>query len=117
MRERRLLHNGRVVGVKLLACETFLDRARGLLRDRHALRPPILKITPCAAIHTCGLLQPIDVVFTRRDGMVLRCVHSLPPWRAVVCRRSHVAWELPRGLCRRLAIHPGDHLDDLPPAA
>jgi len=115
MRERRLLHNGRSLAPRVLACETFLERARGVTLRRARQASPVVKIVPCAGVHTLGLRAPIDVVFTDRQGRVLRCVHELRPWRAAVCARAFVAWEMPPGLCRRLAIQPGDRLDDAPP--
>ncbi|GMU68811.1 MAG: hypothetical protein AMXMBFR37_11430 [Steroidobacteraceae bacterium] len=113
MRERRLLHNGRALAPRVLACETFLERARGLALRRRTLSSAIVKIAPCAGVHTLGLRAAIDVVFTDRDGRVLRCVHRLEPWRAAVCGRALAAWEMPAGLCRRLGIQPGDRLDDM----
>ncbi len=117
MRERCLLHNGRRLAPRVLACETFLERARGLVLRRHAQAPTVIKIAPCAGVHTFGLRSPIDVVFTNPEGEVLRCVHALPPWRVAVCGRALCAWEMPVGLCRQLAILPGDRLDDHPPRA
>lgn len=115
MRERRLLHNGRLLAARVFACETFLERARGVTLRRPMQAHAIVKIAPCAGVHTVGLHDPIDVVFTNREGRVLRCVHELRPWRAAVCGRAFVAWEMPRGMCRRLSIRPGDRLDDAPP--
>lgn len=117
MRERRLLHNGHALAPRVLACQTFLERARGLVLQQRGRAGAIVKIAPCAGVHTLGLRSPIDVVFTDREGRVLRCVHGLRPWRAAVCGRALVAWEMPAGLCRRLAILPGDHLDDVSPRA
>jgi uncharacterized membrane protein (UPF0127 family) len=115
MRERRLLHNGRPLATRVFACETFLERARGVNQRRARRTLAVVKIAPCAGVHTLGLRDPIDVVFTNREGRVLRCVHGLRPWRAAVCGRAFIAWEMPRGMCRQLAIQPGDRLDDAPP--
>lgn len=115
MRERRLLHNGRPLAPRVFACETFLERARGITLRRRMRAHSVVKIAPCAGVHTLGLRDPIDVVFTNREGRVLRCVHELRPWRAAVCGGALVAWEMPRGMCRQFAIQPGDRLDDVPP--
>jgi uncharacterized membrane protein (UPF0127 family) len=114
MRLRRLLHNGRPLEPPVLVCETFLERARGLVLRRRFRAPAVVKIAPCAGVHTFGLSTPIDVVFTDRTGAVLRCVHGLRPWRVAICRRALTAWEMQAGLCRHLAIRPGDRLDDQP---
>lgn len=117
MREHRLLHNGRLLEPRVIACETFLERARGVMLRRRLRTAAIVKIAPCAGVHTFGLRAPIDVVFTNRAGVVLRCVHALRPWRVALCGRALSAWEMPAGLCRLLAILPGDRLDDQPPHA
>ena len=109
---RCLHHNGRLLEARVLACETFLERARGLALRRRLQRPTVVKITPCAGVHTFGLRAAIDVVFTDRAGVVLRCVHGLRPWRIAVCGSALSAWEMPAGLCRQLAIRPGDRLHD-----
>jgi len=114
MRERRLLKNGRCQAVRVMACESWLERARGLLFRRALDRRAILKIGPCSAVHTAGMRESIDVVFTSHDGLVLRCVQGLHPWRIAACRQAHIAWEMRAGLCRALAIQPGDSLADAP---
>ncbi|MBV6423619.1 MAG: hypothetical protein NAOJABEB_01418 [Steroidobacteraceae bacterium] len=114
MRERCLIHNGRRLAPGVLACESFLERARGLALARRWRAPAIVKIAPCAGVHTFGLRGPIDVVFTNRSGRVLRCVHRLQPWRIAVCGGALAAWEMPPGLCGTLCIEPGDRLDDQP---
>ena len=115
MRLRCLFHNGRLVEPQVLACETFLERARGLVLRRRLRAAAIVKIAPCAGVHTFGLSRPIDVVFTDRSGAVLRCVQGLRPWRVAVCGQALSAWEMRSGLCRELAIRPGDQLDDQAP--
>ena len=115
MRECCLLHNGHRLAPRVYACESFLERARGVLLARRRHAPAVVKIAPCAGVHTFGLRRAIDVVFTDRTGRVLRCVHELPPWRIAVCGGALAAWEMPAGLCRQLAIEPGDRLDDQAP--
>lgn len=114
MKHHSLLHNGRRRAPGVLACESFLERARGVWATRRRRAPAIVKIAPCAGVHTFGLRRPIDVVFTNRAGRVLRCVHGLRPWRIALCGAALAAWEMPAGLCRALAIEPGDRLDDQP---
>lgn len=114
MRILRLMHNGHRSRTRVLVCETFVERAKGLLgvRKRDA---SVLKIEPCAAVHTCGMRVSIDVAFTDFEGRVLRCVSQLKPWRIARCPRAHAAWEMRAGHCRALAIRPGDRLQARPP--
>ena len=56
-------------------------RLRGLL-GRTGLAPGDgLLIRPCGGIHTFGMRFAIDVIFLDRDGLVLRVVRDLRPWR------------------------------------
>ena len=62
---------------------SFRTRLLGLLGQ-----PPLgpfdaLRITPCAAVHTFGMREPIDVVFVGRGGRILAVVPRVPPWRIV----------------------------------
>lgn len=60
-----------------------------------------LMIAPCRAIHTFGLVAPIDVVFLDRQRTVIRCMHSLPPNRWAGAWRARIVVELPGGYCAR----------------
>jgi protein-S-isoprenylcysteine O-methyltransferase Ste14 len=52
---------------------------------------------------------PIDVVHLDRDGVVLRVLRELPPWRiGPLVRRSHAVLELPAGAGD--AVREGDRL-------
>jgi hypothetical protein len=57
-----------------------------------------------------GMRYSIDVVFMRRDGMVLKVVSELRPWRAAVCLQAHAVLELRAGMATALALEPGMHL-------
>ena len=110
MHAGRLLHNGQAVDVEVWHCESFLERALGLmghapLRDALALR-----ITRCRAIHTFGLDYDIDAIFTDRDGRVLRCLRALPPRSVALQPGAHAAWEMRAGLASVLGVEAGSTL-------
>jgi hypothetical protein len=86
------------------------SRRRGLLgRDRldtgHAL-----VIVPCGAVHTFFMRFPIDVLFVRRDGRVVKCAHDVRPWRLAGTFTAQLVIELPAGILRQSNTGPGDHL-------
>jgi uncharacterized protein len=54
-----------------------------------------------------GMRYSIDVVFIRHDGMVLRIVSGLKPWRATGCFRAHATLELRSGMATELGLRPG----------
>ncbi|MRW90362.1 DUF192 domain-containing protein [Duganella sp. FT80W] len=82
-------------------------RMRGLLA-----RPPLqagqgMLIRPCNLIHTIGMAYAIDVVFLRRDGLVLKVASAVPPLRFRGHWRAHCVLELAAGEAARCAIVPG----------
>jgi uncharacterized protein len=84
-------------------------RLRGLLG-----RPPLaagegLLIRPCQGVHTLGMSYPIDVVHLDRDGVVVRVLREVPPWRiGPVVWHSHAVLELPAAASD--AVREGDLL-------
>jgi uncharacterized membrane protein (UPF0127 family) len=50
---------------------------------------------------------PIDVVFLRRDGLVLKVAAAVAPRRMRVHWRAHCVLELASGEAARCAIAPG----------
>jgi uncharacterized protein len=94
------LVNGRTLAViadTVEIADTRKTRRRGLL-GRSVMAPfSALVIVPCFAIHTAFMRFAIDVVFTDRQGRVVRIVRRLPPWRLALSRRAHSAIELAAG--------------------
>src|SRR5262249_16274769 len=66
---------------------------------------------PCAAIHTFFMQFPIDVVFVRRNGEVLKVCSEVPPWRAAFSRGAFAAIELSSGRAAELGVKAGDRLE------
>ena len=110
MRAGNLLHNGHAVAIQVWHCESFLERAAGLIGQAPLANAMALRIERCRAIHTFGLRYAIDVVFTDRAGRVLRCVRSLPPRRFAVQAGAHAAWEMRAGLAMLLGLEAGGAL-------
>ena len=65
---------------RIEVADSFLTRAKELLG--RSLRPGEgLYISPCSAVHTFGMSEPIDVIFLRSDETALAIYSSLAPWR------------------------------------
>ena len=91
----------------VMVASSPLARMRGLLA-RPALRGgQAMLIRPCNMIHTVGMAYPIDVVFLRRDGLVLRVAEAVAPRRMRSHWRAHCVLELAAGEAQRCAIGPG----------
>ena len=87
---------------------TRAARRRGLLgRDALDVSAGIM-LAPCAAVHTAFMRFPIDVMFVNRDGVVLKIVRDLKPWRMAASLRAYAVVELAAGVERD--VMPGDRL-------
>jgi len=91
--------------------DSILTRAIGLL-GRAGLPPGGgLVIDPCTSIHMFFMRFAIDALYVAQDGVVLRVVPHLRPWRLgpIILRARYVV-ELPAGTAARTGTQPGDIL-------
>jgi uncharacterized membrane protein (UPF0127 family) len=88
----------------------FWQRFFGLMGRRALDRDAGLLLVPCGSVHTAGMRFAIDVVFLDREGVVLRTVPHLRPWRAAACRGAHGALELCAGEALRRGFGVGQRL-------
>jgi uncharacterized protein len=89
---------------------TRAERRRGLL-GRDGLAPSAaMMLTPCLAVHTAFMRFPIDIVFLDRDGVAVKLVNNVRPWRMTVSPRAYSVIEMPAGSLKRHAVAVGDRL-------
>ena len=89
---------------------SMLSRMRGLL-GRPALEGyQGMLLRSCNLVHTFGMRYPIDMVFMRRDGHVLKVSTAVAPRRAQGHMRAHCVLELASGAAKKCGIHPGMRL-------
>lgn len=78
--------------------------------------------TRCTSVHSAFMRYPIDLLYLDRDGVVVRCVPNLKPWRVSLgavgalapernWRRTAHVLELAAGTIAALDIVPGARLD------
>jgi uncharacterized membrane protein (UPF0127 family) len=102
---------GRVLVARLEQATSLWQRAVGLMGRRSLAADSGLWLEPCNAIHTFGMRFPVDVVFLDREGVVLRVIENLRPWRVVwTVRGARATLELPPGTLRAQSILPGMRL-------
>ena len=78
----RTLHTATGVhALTLRVARTFLARFRGLMLSAPLGPAEGMLITRCTSVHSAFMRYPIDVVYLDRDGIVVRCVPHLKPWR------------------------------------
>ena len=89
----------------------FFHRFKGLMGRRSLAVGEGLHILPCNSIHTFFMRIPIDVVFLDRQGVIVKQLPTLPPWRATsVYFQSRSVLELPAGVLEASGTREGDRL-------
>ncbi|HAP31973.1 MAG TPA: DUF192 domain-containing protein [Firmicutes bacterium] len=105
-------HTGCCLARQARLADTFSRRLRGLLgkRSLEQGRDGLL-LSPCCAVHTLGMLFPIDLLFLSQTWKVLRTIPSFPPARLSphVKDACHVL-ELPQGMIAATGTKRGHHL-------
>ena len=74
----------RICGVDAEVATTAWARMRGLIGRRRPAAGCGLLIPRCNAVHTCFMRFPIDVTFLDGDGLVVKTVRNVRPWRLFV---------------------------------
>jgi hypothetical protein len=114
--------DGRCTGLPVRRARRFWARAAGLWAippggSRGGASTIALELRPCAAVHTLGMRRSIDVAFVTADGIVLRAVAGLAPWRLAMRRGAAATWELPDGASVALGVRVGARLQGAVPTA
>jgi len=68
-------------GIEVEVCETFVERARGLIGRRELPHGKGMLIPKCNCIHTCFMRFAIDATFLDKRGNVVKVVRNIRPWR------------------------------------
>jgi len=93
----------------LEVADSFWKRMVGLLGRTHLHPSKGLWIRSCDAIHTIGMLFPIDVLFLDRQGRVVKAVNNLSPFRLVFpVKSASSVIELPAHTIRQTQTAEGD---------
>src|SRR5262249_39127779 len=102
--------NGHIVADRLMAAFDSATRRTGLLHRDSMPENSALILAPTGAIHTWFMRFPIDVAMVRRNGVVVKLRHAVPPWRMVVALRAYATIGLPAGTLARTDTRVGDQL-------
>jgi uncharacterized membrane protein (UPF0127 family) len=90
------------------------SRRRGLLDDAGLAEDTALIIAPCSAVHMFGMRFPIDVIYTDREGSVLKLVENLKPGQISATLRAFAVIEVAAGTVTRLKLSRGLRLSVRP---
>jgi uncharacterized membrane protein (UPF0127 family) len=101
-----------VLGDAIEVAATAVQRAKGLLGRECLEDGQGLLFKHCSSLHTFFMGFPIDIVFTDRDGKVLKSAPAVRPFKLVAAPfRAHYAIELPVGAIEASDTKVGDRLE------
>jgi len=106
----RNVRTGQLVADTIVPAFESPARRRGLLGRDSFPGGSAMIIAPSNAIHTFWMRFAIDVVFVRRNGVVVKVQQSVSPWRVAIAPLAYAAIELPAGSLRRGDVQVGDVL-------
>jgi uncharacterized membrane protein (UPF0127 family) len=101
---------GRLVAHSVIPAFDSDARRKGLLGRDSFEQGSAIVIAPSNAIHTFFMQFPIDAVFVRRDGVVVKVCRSIPPWRMAAALWAYAVIELPGGTLTGDDVKVGDVL-------
>jgi uncharacterized membrane protein (UPF0127 family) len=102
---------GTVLGERVRVADTGLARIVGLLGERDLPPGDGLLIVPSQAVHTWGMLFPIDVAILDGGWNVLALRRRMRGFRMTrVFWKAAAVLELPQGMLDSTATHVGDTL-------
>lgn len=85
-------------------------RTRGLLGRDGLPAGHGLVIAPSQGVHTFGMRFPIDIVFVRRDGRVVRCRRNVAPRRLAIWLTAFAVIEVAADEIDRTGLRVGDRV-------
>ena len=97
--------------IRVIPARGFVARLRGLI-GRPAPEPGEgLWIEPCAAVHTFGVREALDLVFVSACMVVQRVETAVPPRRVRIGPGARAVLELRAGEARRIGLRAGLRLE------
>lgn len=108
---------GRLLADRAERATSFADRFMGLMGRRSLVSGEGMHLSPCNSIHTFFMRIPIDVAFLDREGLIVKQIPAMPPWRmSSVYFKAHSVLELPAGTLAASETQEGDRLSFEPAA-
>ena len=106
--ELRNVVTGRLIAHTIIPAFESATRRKGLLGCDSLADGAAMIIAPTNAIHTFGMRFPIDVVFVRRNGEVVKIRERVMPWRVAIAHLAYAVIELPAGTVAHAQLKVGD---------
>jgi uncharacterized protein len=103
--------DGKVIADRADRAEGLWTRCKGLLGRRSLKGGQGMLIEPCNGIHTLGMRFPIDVIVLDSEGVILRLVSRVQPWRFVLpMRGGRAVVEIAGGEIEAAGLRVGEKL-------
>ena len=100
-----------ILGETIEVASTAAQKVRGLLGRECLEDGQGLLFKGCSSLHTFFMSFPIDIIFTDRNGKVLKASGEVKPFKLVAAPlRAYYAIELPAGAIARSHTREGDVL-------
>lgn len=112
LKQFRLLSNVKI-NIKLINSKTFIQRLFGLIPYKKLNDNEVMVIRRCKSIHTFFMRFSIDVIFTDKNGFILKLKKNLKPW--CICLgtlRTKEVYEAKAGFIVKNALTKGDKIWD-----
>lgn len=98
----------KVLAQKVLYCNHFFSRMKGLLGTSKLDSQEVCWLVPCKMVHTFGMRYPIDVAFLNKSNEVIAVIENLKPNRiSPLVPNAHSVLELASGIHH---LEPGERL-------
>ena len=94
----------------VMVAATPLERMQGLLGRAPLQAFEAMLLRSCRLVHTIGMGYPLDLVYLKRDGTVLKVTQALPARRIDGHWRAHSVLEMAAGMAATCGIRRGDRL-------
>lgn len=99
-----------VIADHVLTAFDSRSRRQGLLGRDDLSNGSALIIAPSNAVHTFFMRFPIDILFVRRDGDVIKVRSAVRPWRIAAALRAFAVIELAAGSLAQSHTTAGDRV-------
>lgn len=95
---KEIKHNGQIISQKVRPADNFVTRLLGYMFSSRPVVDDGIYFDPGKSIHTFFMRFDLDVVFLRKDGLVIKIFRNMKPWRMTgyYFKADHVL-ELPSG--------------------
>lgn len=106
----RNVRTGRILADAVEAAFDSERRRLGLLGRSGLPEGAAIVIAPSNAVHTFFMKFPIDVMFVRRDGSVVKVRRRMPACRIAAAFSAFAVIETAAGGAERAGVEPGDRI-------